>query len=142
MQRQNIHDWFTQTAHNFPDRVAIETKTESFTYSDIERESNRLANCLIERGATQGQLVAVAVDKRLDMVISLLGILKAGLVFVPLDVGYPSAYLVSILSIASPSWFVVGSEGSRILKDVTPVMFCSSRAISADFAASRDGSSV
>ena len=77
-----------QTART-PDAVAIRFRGERLTYRELDSKSNRLAHFLRNRGAGRDILVAICVDRSLDMLVSMLGVLKAGAAYVPLDPAYP-----------------------------------------------------
>lgn len=80
-----------------PNHVAIRHRQKSLTYADLVDRSNRLAHVLIEAGVRPGTLVGVSMSRTVDMFVAVLGILKAGGAFVPLDPAYPKARLALML---------------------------------------------
>ena len=76
-----------------PDAAAVSCESESLTYGELDRRSNRLARALRARGVKRGDLVGIAVDRGVSMVVGLLGILKTGGAYVPLDPTYPAERL-------------------------------------------------
>ncbi len=85
------------------DTPAIETPDgKQLTYADVERESARFANRLLALGARAGDRVAVQVDKSPEALCLYLGCLRAGLIYLPLNTGYPERELEHFFSDAEP----------------------------------------
>ena len=72
-----------------PDAVAVGYEGRKYTYREIDEESNRVAHWLIEQGIGTEDRVAVLLDKSPELVITALGMLKAGAVYLPVDPTYP-----------------------------------------------------
>jgi mycobactin peptide synthetase MbtE len=87
----------TQRAALTPDAVAVVYEGRKYSYREIDEESNRLAHWLIEQGIGTEDRVAVLLDKSPELVITALGILKAGGVYLPVDPTYPDDRLAFIL---------------------------------------------
>jgi amino acid adenylation domain-containing protein len=84
-----VHQLFEAQAARTPNATAVVFGNESLTYGELEGRANQLANHLIELGARPDGLVAICLERSLEMVVGLLGILKAGAAYVPLDPAYP-----------------------------------------------------
>ncbi len=89
-----IHQLFEQQAERTPEHTALVFENHSLTYKELNERANQLARYLLERGAGRGRCVGVLVDRSLDMVVSLLAVLKTGSAYVPLDPVYPRDRLV------------------------------------------------
>ena len=88
---KTIVDIFVEQANKTPDSIAIVFQKKSLTYKELEERSNQLANCLInEYGIKKGDFVGVHLDRSEQYIVCLLGILKSGAVYVPIDTGYPA----------------------------------------------------
>jgi amino acid adenylation domain-containing protein len=72
---------------------AVRCGERTLTYGELEGRANRLAHALRELGVGPGALVGVYLDRSLELVVGLLGVLKAGAAYVPLDPGYPAERL-------------------------------------------------
>ncbi|HSF38816.1 MAG TPA: non-ribosomal peptide synthase/polyketide synthase [Thermoanaerobaculia bacterium] len=80
---------FERVAERMPDRPALSQDGRRFTYGELDRWSNRLARALRRRGVGAETRVAVLAERSPELIVALLGILKAGGVYVPLDPEYP-----------------------------------------------------
>ena len=79
------------------DKVAIEFDDRSVTYGELERGSERIAGALRARGAGPGELVAIYMARSDKMILAMLGVLKAGAGYLPLDPDFPEARLAFML---------------------------------------------
>ncbi len=98
---QCIHQLFEEQVDRTPDKVAVSFKGESLTYNSLNKRANQLANYLRTLGVGPEVLVGLWVDRSLEMLVGLLGILKAGGGYVPLDPAYPQERLTYMLSDAA-----------------------------------------
>ncbi len=94
---QGIHQMFDAQVARTPDAVALRFKGESLTYRQLADRSNAVAEALRARGVAPGVLVAVCMERSLDLVAGLMGVLKAGGAYVPLDPAYPRERLTMML---------------------------------------------
>lgn len=99
----NLYALLSRRFNDRRDTVAIETPGRGqLTFADIEAESARFANRLLALGARAGDRVAVQVDKSPEAVCLYLGCLRAGLIYLPLNTGYPSRELEHFFRDAEP----------------------------------------
>jgi len=94
---QLVHELFARHAAAAPHAVALRQGDQSVTYGELNRRANRLAHNLIAHGVEPGDRVAICVPRSVEMVTGLLGILKAGAAYVPLDAGFPAERLAFML---------------------------------------------
>ena len=80
-----IQEVFSLQARRYPDRSAVVTETESCSYERLDRLSNRIANALITQSHRPGDTVAVFLEQGIAQIAAILGVLKAGGIYVPLD---------------------------------------------------------
>ena len=85
---------FEDQVDKTPDNVAIYSTNEKITYKKLNERVNRLANFLREKGVAANTHVAIACERSIEMIVALLGVLKAGGAFVPLDPTYPTERLI------------------------------------------------
>ncbi len=84
-----LHEIFSDRARQFPERTAVSDALRSLSYAQLDALSTKLAARLRDEGVTQGMRVGMYLPRSVDLVISLLGILKAGGTYVPVDPQYP-----------------------------------------------------
>ncbi|HVO62722.1 MAG TPA: amino acid adenylation domain-containing protein [Terriglobales bacterium] len=92
-----IHQLFEDQCQRTPDAVAVQFQDSQLSYSELNRRSNQLAHYLKRLGVGRDDRVGVCVHRSLDMIIGLLGIMKAGAAYVPLDPVYPRERLAFML---------------------------------------------
>ncbi|MEU2565153.1 amino acid adenylation domain-containing protein, partial [Streptomyces longispororuber] len=106
---------FERQAGLTPDAVAVTTEFQDLTYRELDERANRLAHELIRRGAGPETLVGLSLPRTADLVTALLGILKSGAAYVPIDPRYPSARLGHILSEARPQLILTDTDTESVL---------------------------
>ena len=92
-----LQSWVTQQAEIRPDATAIVSGTHVLNYSQLEVLSNQLAHRLKDAGCKNGDRVCILMPKSPEAIVSMIGILKAGGMHVPIDVATPSARIRHIL---------------------------------------------
>jgi amino acid adenylation domain-containing protein len=107
-----IHQIFEDRVRETPDAVAVRRDGDARTYRELNREANRLARQLRERGVSPGEVVGICVEHSPAMMAGLLAILKAGGAYLPIEAGYPMERLRFMLSDAGAA-VVLGSSASR-----------------------------
>ncbi len=94
---QGIHELFELQASNSPDAIAVVMEDHCISYGELNRRANQLAGYLLSQGVSSEERIGVCMDRSVELIIALLGILKSGGVYVPLDMEYPTerlAYMV------------------------------------------------
>ena len=90
IRRPLLHEAFEAQVARTPDAPAIRFRDEALTYRELNVRANQLAEHLIELGAGPDILVAICMDRSLEMVVALYAILKSGSAYVPIDPEYPA----------------------------------------------------
>lgn len=96
-ENQTIHGMFEQAVNQFPDHPALASQQEEYTYAELNQRANQVAHLLLKKGLQKGDFVTIFMDRSLETIISLLGIMKAGGVYVPVDPDHPeerNSYIV------------------------------------------------
>ena len=93
-----IHQFFEAQVDRAPGALAAVWQGETITYAGLEARANRLAHQLRRRGLERGAPVAVWLERSLDMLVAVLGVLKAGGYYVPLDPAWPAERVEGILA--------------------------------------------
>ena len=108
-----IHTMFEEQVKT-PEAIAASYENEQITYKELEKRANQLAHYLQKHGVGPESLVGVYMERSLQMMIALLGILKSGAAYVPLDPTYPESRLRYILEDAGIE-VLVTEENSKNL---------------------------
>lgn len=87
--RETVHGLFADVVARCPNHVAIVHTDERLAYAELDRRSNRVATGLVTRGIVAGDVVGVLMGRSIDALVVLLGILKAGAAYLPLDAAHP-----------------------------------------------------
>ncbi len=95
---RDLHAIFEAQAVLRPDDVAVEFGERTITYGALDRRANRLARYLRARGVTRGAAVAMLLPRSIEAYTAILGILKAGAAYVPIDPSYPEERVAWILA--------------------------------------------
>lgn len=101
-----------------PDATALVYRDVSLTYAELNTRANRLARHLRTLGAGPGAVVAVAVPRSVELIVSLLAVLKAGAAYLPLDPEYPAERITYMLRDAAPVC-VITDRADRLADDAT-----------------------
>ncbi len=125
--KQSIYEWneasvetapativalFEAKAREFPQRKAVSYGDESLTYEQLNEKANQLARHLISQGVRAESYVALLMPRSADMLAAILGVLKTGAGYVPLDPVYPKERIEYILEDAEPVCLIVGDKTS------------------------------
>ena len=93
-----VHTMFSERVAKSPDAIAIVYEGSSLSYAELDRRSNQLAHYLQTLGVGPDVVVGLCVDRSLEMVVGILGVLKAGGAYLPLDPDYPVDRLTYMLT--------------------------------------------
>ncbi|MFQ2879773.1 amino acid adenylation domain-containing protein, partial [Mycobacterium sp. MS3] len=91
----------TQAART-PGAVAVTCEGRSMTYRELDEAANRLAHLLCDQGVGPGDVVGLLVERSAQAVVAMVGVLKSGAAYVPIDVGWPAARVGFVLADAAP----------------------------------------
>ena len=106
MLNESLREALSRVARESAGRNAIEWKGRHVSYAELEDGTNRLANYLLSIGVVKGEIVAIALDDRVGLIETVVGVLKAGAAFAPLNLNEPEARLRSMIEVVKPSLFI------------------------------------
>ncbi len=131
-QEKTLHQLFVEQAERTPDHVAVfgpalsilpvlPARSVRLTYRQLNEQSNRLVYFLIEKGVLVGNVVGIMMERSIDLIIGILGILKAGAAYLPIDPGSPEERIDYILADSGAKLlvnkkFFRGSRGATFQK--------------------------
>jgi amino acid adenylation domain-containing protein len=93
-----LHRLFEQAVDRAPGAVAAVHEVKALSYRQLDQRANQLARFLLSAGVLPGARVALCLERSLDMVVAILGVLKAGAAYVPLDPDYPAERIAFMLA--------------------------------------------
>jgi amino acid adenylation domain-containing protein len=102
---------FLDVVARHPDRTALVTDDESWTFAELDRASDRLCGILQDHGAGAGDLIACAMRRTAAAVVTVLAVAKTGGIYLPLDVAHPRDRLADIVSDAAPRLLITDVPG-------------------------------
>ncbi len=119
-----IHQLIEERAAATPDKTALIFNQQTLTYGELNACANQLAHYLQQLGVNSQDLVGLYFERSLEMVIGILGILKAGAAYVPLDPAYPKERLGFMLANAQPSVIVTQAHLTAELSEIPAKIVC------------------
>ena len=87
--KENIVSLFEKQVKDTPNNIAITYEGKTLTYKELNNKANQLARYLKEKGITNNSIVALRINKSLEMIIAILAIIKAGACYLPINLAYP-----------------------------------------------------
>ncbi|MFI9100861.1 non-ribosomal peptide synthase/polyketide synthase [Streptomyces fildesensis] len=112
-----LAELFEAQADRSPQAPAVEYGTTVLTYAELDARANRLARVLVARGVRPEQVVALALPRSIEFVVSVLAVAKAGGAYLPVDTRYPRERIAYLLSDAQPALVVTRDDVAPLLPD-------------------------
>ena len=122
-----IHHLFEAQVERTPDAVAVVFEDQQLSYRELNRRANQLAHHLQKLSIGQEVMVGLSVERSVEMVVGVLGILKAGGVYVPLDPVYPTQRVASMFQDAQVSVLLTQERLLRKLRQYGAYVVCLDR---------------
>ncbi|MGI8329566.1 amino acid adenylation domain-containing protein [Actinomadura scrupuli] len=116
---ETVVSLFEEQVRRTPDAVAVEGEGGPLTYAELDARARGLAGVLRARGAAPGQVVALALPRTADLVIALLGVLKTGAAYLPLDLDHPADRLAYMLGDAGPLCVLATPQTAHLVPEGT-----------------------
>ena len=110
-----LHSSFTENVDKVPSAIAIETSNMKITYGQLNNCSNIIAKSLSESGMAKSEYVAVIMEKGWEQIAAVLGILRSGGAYVPIDISTPIDRINTILSIGNITKVIVSGKENNII---------------------------
>lgn len=114
-----ISDLFSKQARLTPDHIALVFENQQLTYQQLEERSNQLANYLIQKGVIKEDYIPICINRSLDMIVGILGILKAGAAYVPIDPAYPVERITYILKDTNCRTALTNEQQQQLLQTIS-----------------------
>jgi tyrocidine synthetase-3 len=115
---QTIHSLFEEQAALRPRAAAVIFEDQEITYGEVNQKANQIARYLIEKGVKQNDIVALFFERGAEMIITMLGVLKAGAAYLPIDPGYPADRIEYQLKDSQAALILTDLEGVEVSVDI------------------------
>jgi hypothetical protein len=117
-QKGTFKELFEKTVNENPSSIAVEFEDKTITYQELNSKSNIVAHLLIIHYKIKpGDFVAISVERSIDLIVYMIGIIKSGGVFFPLDPTYPKERLNFMINDAKPPLLIINSKFSSAFED-------------------------
>jgi len=114
---ENVVELFRKQISEKTDHAALLIGNDEYTYLELEERSNQLAHYLTKKGVAQGDLVAVCIERSVEMIVGMLAIIKTGAAYVPIDPEYPTQRINYIFNNAKTKVVISSKSCKGLLKD-------------------------
>jgi non-ribosomal peptide synthetase component F len=98
-------------------KLAVVAPDGRLTFAELNQRADDVAHCLAERGVTQGSIVALGLDRSIDMPVAALAALRCGAAYLPLALADPSSRLLSLIARIKPAVILTNSRVSGLFDD-------------------------
>jgi len=119
---KTIVDLFEEQVEKTPDNIAVVFEDQKLTYRELNEKSNQLASYLIENHISNKDVVALFLDKSLEVIISIIATLKVGATYLPLDIDYPKSRIDYILD-NSKSKIILTTHSENEITSNIPIAY-------------------
>ncbi len=110
-----VHQLFEEQVEKTPDKVAVIACDQTLTYKELNEQANRIAHSLIEKGVGVGDIVAFALPRRSYLIPTMLGILKSGAAYLPIDPDYPQDRIEYMISDSNAKMYITQNNIENLL---------------------------
>ncbi len=115
---QSIAERFSQQVRKYPQRVAVKTRNHEWTYEELDANANRIAQSILSLRGDRQEQIALLFDHDAPMIAALLGALKAGKTYVPLDPNHPRERLAQIIEDSEATTLLTNSTNLALANSV------------------------
>ncbi|WP_291882560.1 AMP-binding protein [Chryseobacterium sp.] len=123
-KEETLLSLFQKQVSRFPEYVAAVFQDQQISYQELDERSNQVANALLTKGIKEGMYVPVWLDRSLEWIVAILGIIKTGAAYVPIDPAYPAKRVEFILSDTSAPLIITNSSlVDFLIKDINTETF-------------------
>ncbi len=110
-----VHQLFEEQVAKTPHKVALVACDKAFTYTELNEQANCIAHSLVEKGVAPGDVVAFALSRKSYLIATMLGILKAGAAYLPINANYPQDRIDYMLADSKAAFFVTEDNIAELL---------------------------
>ena len=116
---QSIPERFEKIVRRYPDRLAVKMGDRALTYGELNQAANRIARGILDRQGLRQEPVIVLFEQGVEAIAAILGVLKAGKFYVPVNPSFPNARIAAILDDAQPGLLITDNKNIAVARNVT-----------------------
>ncbi|CAM1366015.1 amino acid adenylation domain-containing protein [Tenacibaculum xiamenense] len=113
---KTVVELFTDQVQKSPNAIALSFEGTELSYQELDKRSNQLAHCLVSQGVKPDELIGLCLERGVDMIVGVLGILKSGGAYVPIKPDFPKDRIEYLLEDTECSLLVSNLESQEIVK--------------------------
>ncbi len=117
---QSIASRFEKTVRSFPSRMAVKSHTHEWTYEDLNRKANSVANTILKTCKGESERIALLFEHNVDMIAVMFAVLKSGKTYVPLDPSYPVERLSYMIEDSRASFLLSNNLNIALARELKP----------------------
>lgn len=110
-RNSNLVSLFEEIVNKYEDKVALKFKDKTLTYKELNEKANKISSELIRNNAKKEDIIGVIANRSIETIISILGIIKAGCAYIPINKKYPDSMIINMLEEANCN--IVLGEGNK-----------------------------
>lgn len=118
-----LHELIANQAKLTPDNQALKFGNSTISYQELELQANRLAHCLVEQGVKPNTFVALGMPRSIELIVSLLAIMKCGAAYLPLDPSFPRQRIEVMLEDSEADILISSKELSLTTESTVKQLF-------------------
>lgn len=112
-----VHEIIEETAKRLGNKIAVISNGESITYGELNRRANIVANKLRESGIKPNDMVGLLINRSVNMMVGLLGIMKSGAAYLPIDPEYPEERIKYMLTDSKAKFLLTEESMNELIKN-------------------------
>ena len=116
---KTIVDLFEAQVQKTPDNIALKLESESISYQSLNERANQLAHYLIKEGVGQESLIGICINRSVNMIVAILGVIKSGAAYVPIDPTYPEDRINYILKDSACKYVLTNQKSKAVLAEAS-----------------------
>ena len=117
--QQSISSRLEEQVRKYPNRLAVKTRTQEFTYDELNKAANRIARAILEQRGEGQETIAVLFGHDAPMIVAIFGVLKAGKIYVPLDPFLPCARIEYIMEDSQAGLILTNSKNQSLARELS-----------------------
>ncbi|NOQ25380.1 MAG: amino acid adenylation domain-containing protein [Bacteroidales bacterium] len=118
---KTIYELFEEQVDKSPDNVALILQEKEMTYKELNEKSNQIARLIVKQGVKEDDIVGIMVDRSFEMIIGIIGILKSGGAYLPIDPNYPEERIKYIITNSRAKLILTKSDYLSKIKEIKTI---------------------